>query len=164
MNLKLHTLYIVGQIICDIKWLCQFIRIEIGFVAKQSPFFKVKTQCSFNQPLFIILILSLDICVKEEIVAYNTTTGITILHLFIVAENGRLQRTIDCWSIMAVFHGFEGEFMLLPCHFVSLEEDTIPISLEIRFDKYFLIISLQQNTRQKILHLFIFKLRALWFI
>lgn len=63
-------------------------------------FFQGQNECSFNRFLVITFlrfdrICSSDIRAKEKIVPYNTATGIAILHLLIVAKNGRLQRTAD---------------------------------------------------------------------
>lgn len=53
--------------------------------------------------------LSIDIRAEEEIVAYDTATRATILHLLAVVENGRLQRPAHRRSVMALFPGPEGE-------------------------------------------------------
>lgn len=56
-----------------------------------------------------IVFCSLDFCAEKEIVAFDPATGIAILYLLVVVEDGRLQRSAHCWSVMAVFHGLEGE-------------------------------------------------------
>lgn len=156
---------IVDQTIRDIKWLCQFIRIEIEFVAKQSPFSR-SNSCSFNQPLLFITCLyfdcSSDIRAEEEIVAYNTTTGIAILHLFIVPENGRLQRTVNRWSVMAVFHGLEGDSCYHYIIFFGRKHDADKFGNSIW--QIFFNFFATKHKKQKILQLFTFKLQALWFI
>lgn len=57
-------------------------------------------------------IVSLDIRAEEEIVALDTTTGTAILYLLVVVEDCRLQGSAHRRSIMAVFHGHEGEHYL----------------------------------------------------
>jgi len=92
-----HSCYIVVHI----KRLCQFIKIECGFVCKQLRFSRSKHTCRqhlIKQSLIIPLYIydscssGIDVRAEKEILTLDTMPRITVLHLLIVIENSRLQR------------------------------------------------------------------------